>query len=46
MGKYNYYDAVREDIREYIKENVDLSEYADRDEAFDALDDRLWTGVR
>lgn len=43
MEKYNYHDAVREDVREYIKENVDLSEYADMDEAFDALNDMLWT---
>ena len=42
--KYSYYDAMSEDIRNYITENVDLAEYAgDRDGLETALNDEMWT---
>lgn len=38
--KYNYAEAVRNDVLEYIKENVDLQEYAgDRDGLIERLND-------
>lgn len=41
---YNYYDAMNEDIRNYITENVDFTEYVDdRDGLETVLSDELWT---
>jgi hypothetical protein len=41
---YNYYNAMDEDIRNYVTENVDLTEYAnDRDGLETVLSDELWT---
>lgn len=42
MKKYNYLEAVTEDIRDYL-DSKDLTEYESRDEAESALYDRLWT---
>lgn len=43
MADYNYLESVTDDVKEYIHENVDLSEYSDRDELEEALNDELWT---
>lgn len=43
MDRYDYYTAVKEDVLNYIRENVDLSEYETLDELGDALQDKLWT---
>lgn len=38
---YDYRAAIIEDVREYIN-NISLSEYADKDEAREALYDEMW----
>ena len=43
MDRYDYYKAVKADVLDYIRENVDLSEYETLDELADALNDELWT---
>lgn len=40
---YNYMEAMTEDIKEYIKNEVTLSDYSDRDELEEYLNDTLWT---
>lgn len=40
---YNYIEAMKEDIKEYIKNEVTLSDYSDRDELEKHLNDTLWT---
>lgn len=39
---YDYREAVKEDIRSYIKDNVDIDEDTDRDELESALNDDLF----
>lgn len=42
--RYNYLDAVTDDVREYIKEEVDLAEWnGNRDGLEEKLNDDLWT---
>lgn len=43
MEKYNYIEAMREDVKEYIKNEVTLSDYSDREELEEYLNDTLWT---
>jgi len=47
MEKYNYSEAIREDIREYILDNYTTEEIrdglADRDSWSEKLNDDLWT---
>lgn len=40
---YNYITAMTEDIKEYIKNEVTLSDYSDREELEEYLHDTLWT---
>ena len=41
---YNYNEAIREDIREYIKNEIDLEEWlGNRDGLEEKLNDDLWT---
>lgn len=41
--RYDYREAMAEDIYDYLCENgIDGSEYADRDDAFEKLNDALW----
>lgn len=40
---YNYIAAITEDIKEYIKNEILLSDYSDRDELEEYLNDTLWT---
>lgn len=40
---YNYLEAVTEDVKEYIRENINASDYSDREELEEALNDDLWT---
>lgn len=40
---YNYMEAMTEDIKEYIKNEITLSDYSDRDELEEHLNDTLWT---
>ena len=42
--RYNYLEAVTDDVREYIRDEVDLSEWkGDRDCLEEKLNDELWT---
>ena len=40
---YNYLEAVTADVLEYIKNEVNLSDYDSREELEEALNDDLWT---
>ena len=39
---YNYLEAVKNDVLQYINDEVDLSEYDDRDDLEQQLNDDLW----
>ena len=39
---YDYRAAIREDIRDYIRENIDLAEFPDLDALYERLTDDLW----
>lgn len=43
MTKYNYYEAVREDIRNYIENEVNFEDYESVEEMAEKLNDELWT---
>ena len=50
MEKYNYYEAVYNDTKEYMLDNIELSDYYDKEdnsfdlsELSDELNDRCWT---
>lgn len=43
MEKYNYYEAMKADVTDYIRNNIDLADYTDKDEAQEQLNDELWT---
>ena len=43
MNEYNYLEAVKEDVLNYIKENVSFEDFEDRDELEEHLNDVLWT---
>lgn len=42
MERYDYLEAVTEDVKEYIKSEIELSDYSDRDELEEYLNERLW----
>ena len=43
MKKYNYFESICEDIRNYIGENgISPANYADKDDMFNSLNDLLW----
>lgn len=43
MTNYNYLEVMTSDVLDYIKENIDLSEYSDAEELERFLNDELWT---
>lgn len=43
MTNYNYKKAVKNDIKNYINENINLADYADKEELQEYLQDTLWT---
>lgn len=43
MADYNYMEAMAKDIKTYINDNITLSDYSDRDELEEYLNDTLWT---
>ena len=43
MEKYNYYEAVAEDVREYVNNKIDVKDYTDREELEEYLNETLWT---
>lgn len=42
MERYDYLEAVTSDVKDYINENIEMSEYSDRDELAKKLNERLW----
>lgn len=42
MEKYNYLEAVKEDVLNYIEENISFDDFEDRDELEDFLNAALW----
>lgn len=40
---YNYLDAMKNDIEDYIKNEINTANYSDRDELESDLNDILWT---
>ena len=40
--KYDYFEAVCDDVRQYIIDEIDLYEFDDMDELVEALNDRCW----
>lgn len=40
---YNYLEAMTEDIKNYINNEITLSDYSDREELEQYLNDTLWT---
>lgn len=43
MTNYNYLESVKEDIKEYIDNEIDLKDFSDREELERKLNDTLWT---
>ena len=39
---YNYLEVIKKDIKNYIDNEVTLSDYNDKDELFQYLDTKLW----
>ena len=42
MEKYNYLEAVKEDVLNYIEENISFEDFEDRDELEEHLNDVLF----
>lgn len=40
---YNYMETMKEDIKDYINNEITLSDFSDRDELEEYLNDTLWT---
>lgn len=40
--KYNYMEAMKEDIKEYINNEVNLKDFTDRDDLEEKLNEDLW----
>lgn len=40
---YDYYEAVKKDVKNYIDDEITLSDYNNKDELFQYLEDTLWT---
>ena len=40
--KYNYMEAMKDDIKEYINNEVNLKDFTDRDELEEKLNEYLW----
>lgn len=43
MKKYDYLENVKEDVKNWIEENMELSDYEDKEELEEYLNDTLWT---
>ena len=39
---YNYYEAVKNDVKDYIKENINISDYENREELEEKLYDNCF----
>lgn len=42
MEQYNYLEAVTNDVKDYINSEITMSDYSDRDELAEYLNERLW----
>lgn len=42
MERYDYLQAVIDDVKEYINDEIEMSDYADRDELAEYLNEHLW----
>ena len=42
MEEYNYLEAVKEDVLNYIEENISFEDFENRDELEEHLNDVLW----
>ncbi len=40
---YSYFEAVVDDVKDYIRDNIDFADYEDIDELEEELNDELWT---
>lgn len=40
--RYNYFEAVREDVAEYVNNEITLSDFSSREDAEERLNDVLW----
>ena len=40
---YNYLEAMKQDIKEYIEENINVTDYETREDLEEYLNDTLWT---
>lgn len=43
MKNYNYYEEVKEDVKNYINNEIDFSDFDDLEELEQFLNDELWT---
>ena len=41
--KYDYMEAMKADVREYIENEIDRADFDDKDELYNFLNDELWT---
>lgn len=42
MERYDYLEAVKEDVKQYINDEITLTDYSDRDELEEFLNETLW----
>lgn len=42
MERYDYHEAVYDDVCDYIRENIDFSDYDTIEDLADHLNDELW----
>ena len=40
---YNYLEAMKQDIKEYIEENINVTDYETKEDLEEYLNDSLWT---
>lgn len=43
MERYDYYEAMKNDVREYIESEIDFSDFDTLEELEEKLNDDLWT---
>ena len=43
MMNYDYMEAMKVDVREYIENEIDRADFDDKDELYNFLNDELWT---
>ena len=43
MMTYNYLEAMKQDVKEYIEENINVTDYETKEDLEEYLNDTLWT---